>query len=72
MAVGGLAREYIHSSSSRLCVMAVPQLVRVNVEAGGSSAFSTNISHCMVREVSFTAGTREDEIVRITAAKLMK
>ena len=26
----------------------------------------------MVREVSFTAGTREDEIIRVTAAKLLK
>ena len=72
MGEGVLEREYIHSSSSRLCVMAAPQLVRVNVEAGGSSSFPANISHCMVREVSFTAGTREDEIVRITAAKVLK
>ena len=61
MAEGVLEREYIHSSSYRLRGMAVPQLVRVNVEAGGSSPLPANISNCLAREMSFTAGAREDE-----------
>ena len=72
MAEGVLEREYIHSSSYRLRGMAVPQLVRVNVEPGGASPLPANISNCLAREVSFAPGTREDEIFRIAAAQLLK
>ena len=72
MAEGVLEREYIHSSSYRLRGMAVPQLVWVNVESSSTSPFAANISNCLAREVSFTPGTREDEIFRIAAAQLLK
>jgi hypothetical protein len=67
-----LEREDIHSSLYRVRGMAVPQLVWVNVEPCGSSPFAANISNCLAREVSFTPGTREDEIFRIAAAQLLK
>ena len=72
MAEGVLEREYIHSSSYRLRGMAVPQLVWVDVESSSTSPFAANISNCLAREVSFTPGTREDEILRIAAAQLLK
>ena len=72
MAEGVLEREYIHSSSYRLRGMAVPQLVWVDVESSSTSPFAANISNCLAREVSFTPGTREDEIFRIAAAQLLK
>ena len=43
MAEGVLEREYIHSSSYRLRGMAVPQLVRVNVEARAALAGSVEM-----------------------------
>ena len=72
MAEGVLAREYIHSSSYRLRGMAVPQLMRMNVEPGCSSPLPANISNCLARERSLTAGAREDESLRIAAAKFLK
>ena len=72
MAEGVLEREYIHSSSYRLRGMAVPQLVWVDVESSNTSPFAANISNCLACEVSFAAGTREDEILRIAAAQLLK
>ena len=69
---GGLKREYVHAPLHSMCGMAVPQLVWVNVKTGGSSPFAANISNCLAREVSFTPGTREDEIFRIAAAQLLK
>ena len=72
MAKGVLEREYIHSSSYRLRGMAVPQLVRVNVEAGGSSPLPANISNRLSSEVSLSSGTRKYIAVSFTAAKRLK
>ena len=67
-----LEREDIHSSLYRVRGMAVPQLVWVDVESSSTSPFAANISNCLACEVSFAAGTREDEILRIAAAQLLK
>ena len=67
-----LESEDIDSSLYRVRRMAVPQLVWVDVESGSTSPFAANISNCLAREVSFTPGTREDEIFRIAAAQLLK
>ena len=67
-----LESEDIDSSLYRVRRMAVPQLVWVDVEARCSSPLSANISNCLTREMSFTAGAREDESLRIAAAKLLK
>ena len=68
MAEGVLEREYIHSSSYRLRGMAVPQLVRVNVEASGSSPLPANISNRLSSEVSLSSGTRKYIAVSFAAA----
>ena len=70
MPEGRLKREYVHAPLHSVCGMAVPQLVWVDVESGGSSPLPANISNCLAREMSFTAGTRDDEIFRIAAAQL--
>ena len=67
-----LESEDIDSPLYRVRRMAVPQLVWVDVEPGGSSPLPANISNCLACEVSFTAGAREDESLRIAAAKLLK
>ena len=72
MAEGALEREYIHSSSYRLRGMAVPQLVWVDVEPGGSAPLAANISNCLTCEMPIPPGTREDEIFRIAAAQSLK
>ena len=72
MAQGVLEREYIHSSSYRLRGMAVPQLVRVNVEASGSSPLPANISNRLSSEVSLSSGTRKYIAVSFAAAKRLK
>ena len=63
-----LESEDIDSSLYRVRRMAVPQLVWVNVEARCSSPLSANISNCLSREMSFTAGTREDDATELTVA----
>ena len=72
MSEGRLKREYVDSPLYRVRGMAVPQLVWVNVEPGNSSPFPANISNCVAREMSFTAGAREDESLLIAAAKFLK
>ena len=72
MAEGVLEREYIHSSSYRLRGMAVPQLVRVNVEASGSSPLPAYISNRLSSEVSLSSGTRKYIAVSFAAAKRLK
>ena len=72
MAEGVLEREYIHSSSYRLRGMAVPQLVRVNVEPGGASPLPANISNRLSSEVSLSSGTRKYIAVSFAAAKRLK
>ena len=72
MAEGVLEREYIHSSSYRLRGMAVPQLVRVNVEASGSSPLPANISNRLSSEMSLATGARKYIAVSFAAAKRVK
>ena len=72
MSEGRLKREYVDSPLYRVRGMAVPQLVWVDVEPGGSSPLPANISNCLAREMSFTAGAREDESLLIAAAKFLK
>ena len=67
-----LESEDIDPSLYRVRGMAVPQLVWVDVESSSTSPFAANISNCLAREVSFTPGTREDEIFRIAAAQSLK
>ena len=67
-----LESEDIHSSMYRVRRMAVPQLVWVDVEPGGSSPLPANISNCLACEMPRPPGTREDEIFRIAAAQLLK
>ena len=72
MSEGGLKREYVDSSPYRVRRMAVPQLVWVDVVSSSTSPFAANISNCLACEVSFAAGTGEDESFRIAAAQLLK
>ena len=67
-----MKREYVDSPLYRVRGMAVPQLVWVNVKTGGSSPLSAYISDRLAREMSFTAGAREDESLLIAAAKFLK
>ena len=67
-----LELEDIDPSLYRVRGMAVPQLVWVDVESSSTSPFAANISNCLACEVSFAAGTREDESLRIAAAQLLK
>ena len=43
----GLKHEYVHAPLHSVCGMAVPQLVWVNVETGGSAPLPANISNCL-------------------------
>ena len=67
-----LESEDIDPSLYRVRRMAVPQLVWVDVEPGGSSPLPANISNCLACEMPSPPGTREDEIFRIAAAQLLK
>ena len=67
-----LESEDIDPSLYRVCGMAVPQLVWMDVEPGGSSPLPANISNCLACEMPSPPGTREDEIFRIAAAQLLK
>ncbi len=67
-----LESEDIDSSLYRVRRMAVPQLVWVDVEPGGSSPLPANISNCLACEMPSPPGTREDEIFRIAAAQVLK
>ena len=67
-----LEREDIHSSLYRVRGMAVPQLVWVDVEAGGSSPLPADLPDGLACEMPIPPGTREDEIFRIAAAQSLK
>ena len=67
-----LEREYIDSPLNRMCCMAMPQLVRVNVEASGSSALAAYISNRLSSEMSLSTGTRKYIAVSFAAAKRLK
>ena len=72
MAEGVLEREHIHSSSYRLRGMAVPQLVRVNVEPCGSSPLAADLPDGLPCEVPLSAGAREYKRLSFAAAKRLK
>ena len=52
--------------------MAVPQLVWVDVEPGGSSPLSANISNRLSSEMSLATGARKYIAVSFAAAKRVK
>ena len=68
----GLKREYVHAPLHSVCGMAVPQLVWVNVEPGGSAPFAAYISNRLACEMPMPPGTREDELFIRAAAKSLK
>ena len=68
----GLKREYVHAPLHSVCGMAVPQLVWVNVETGGSSPLPADISDGLPCEMPIPPGTREDELFIRAAAKSLK
>ena len=63
-----MKREYVHAPLHSVCGMAVPQLVWVNVEPGGSAPLPANISNCLACEMPIPPGTREDELFIRAAA----
>ena len=67
-----LESEDIVSSLYRVRGMAMPQLVWVNVEPGGSAPFAANISNRLACEMAIPPGTREDELFISASAKLLK
>ena len=67
-----LESENIDSSLYRVRRMAVPQLVWVNVEPGGSSPLPADISDGLPCEMPIPPGTREDELFIRAAAKSLK
>ena len=67
-----LESENIDSSLYRVRRMAVPQLVWVNVEPGGSSPLPAYISNRLSSEMSLAAGARKYIAVSFAAAKRLK
>ena len=67
-----LEREYIDSPLNRMCGMAVPQLVWMDMEASSSSPLVANISDCLAREMPSPPGTWGDELFIRAAAKSLK
>ena len=67
-----LESEDIDSSLNRVRGMAMPQLVWVNVEPGGSAPFAAYISNRLACEMPIPPGTREDELFISASAKLLK
>jgi len=72
MPQGCLKGEDVHASLNSMCGMAVPQLVRVNVEPSGFAPLSADIPDRLAREMPIAPGAREDEIFCIAAAKPLK
>ena len=48
--------EYVHAPLHRVCVMTVPQLVRVDVESSSTSLIAANISNRLSSEMSLATG----------------
>ena len=72
MPEGGLKREYVHAPLHSVCGMAVPQLVRVNVEPCGSSPLAADLPNGLPYEVPLSAGAREYKRLSFAAAKRLK
>ena len=67
-----LEREYIDSPLNRMCCMAMPQLVWMDMEASSSSPLAAYISNRLSSEVSLSSGTRKYIAVSFAAAKRVK
>ena len=67
-----LESEDIDASLYRVRCMAMPQLVWVNVEPGGSPPFAAYISNRLACEMPIPPGTREDELFISASAKRLK
>ena len=72
MPEGGLNREYVHAPLHSVCGMAVPQLVRVNVEPCGSSPVAADLPDGLPREVPLSARGREYKRLSFAKAKRLK
>jgi len=72
MPEGGLESEYVYAPLHSMCRMAVPQLMRVDVEPCYSSPLSADISDGLPCEVSLSAGAREYISLSFAAAKRLK
>ena len=72
MPEGCLQREYVHAPLHSVCGMAVPQLVWVNMEPGGSSPLSAYISDGLSCEVPSYSGAWKDKAAIFAAAKSFK
>ena len=67
-----MKREYVHAPLHSVCGMAVPQLVWVNVETGGSSPLPADLPDGLPCEMPIPPGTREDELFISASAKRLK
>ena len=67
-----LEREYIDSPLNRMCCMAMPQLVWVDMEASSSSPLSAHISDGLSCEVPSCSGAWKDKAAIFAAAKSFK
>ena len=67
-----MKREYVHAPLHSMCGMTMPQLVRVNVEARGSSPLAADLPDGLPCEVSLSAGAREYKRLSFAAAKRLK
>ena len=67
-----LESEDIDSSLYRMRGMAMPHLLRVNMETGGYTPFAANISNRLSREMSLSSGTRTYIAVSFATAKRLK
>ena len=67
-----LEREYIDSPLNRMCCMAMPQLVWMDMEASSSSPLAAYISNRLSSEMSLATGARKYIAVSFAAAKRVK
>ena len=72
MSEGRLKSEDITSPLNRVRRMAMPQLMRVDVESGSLSPLSADITDGLSGEVVVSAGAWEDKAVSFAAAKRLK
>ena len=69
---GGLKHEYVHAPLHRVCGMAVPQLVWMDVKPCCPAPLATDVSNRLSSEVSVSAGARKYIAVSFAAAKRLK
>ena len=68
MSEGRLKSEDITSPLNRVRRMAMPQLMRVDVESGSHSSLSEDVTDGLSGEVGFSAGAWEDKAFSFAAA----